>query len=42
MAIFNVVPDPRALAPWTGLGVLVAYAALTLVIGGLLLARRDA
>lgn len=42
MAVFGVVPDPRALAPWTGYGVLLAYVAAMLVVGGLLLARRDA
>jgi ABC-2 type transport system permease protein len=42
MAVFNVVPDPASLSPWVGYAVLVAYAALTLVVGGLLLARRDA
>jgi hypothetical protein len=42
MAIFNVVPDPRALAPWTGFAVLLAWAAVTLTIGGALLLRRDA
>ena len=34
MAIFNVVPDPRALSPWTGFGVLLAYGAAALTIGG--------
>lgn len=42
MAVFNVVPDPRALAPWTGFGVLLAYGASALVVGGVLLVRRDA
>ncbi len=42
MAVFGVVPDPTALAPWTGYGVLLAYVVGTLVVGGLLLARRDA
>lgn len=42
MAVFNVVPDPLALAPWTGLAVLFAYGAITLAIGGVLLVRRDA
>ena len=42
MAVFGVVPDPRALAPWTGYGVLLAYVAGALVVGGLLLTRRDA
>ena len=42
MAVFGVVPDPRALGPWTGYGVLLAYVAVALVVGGLLLTRRDA
>jgi hypothetical protein len=42
MAVFGVVPDPRALAPWTGYGVLLAYVAVALVAGALLLTRRDA
>ena len=42
MAIFNVVPDPGALSPWAGFGVLLAYGAVSLAVGGLLLARRDA
>jgi hypothetical protein len=42
MAVFNVVPDPRALAPWTGFAVLLAYGAVALAAGGILLVRRDA
>ena len=42
MAVFNVNSDPTSLSPWVGFAVLVAYAALALVVGGLLLARRDA
>jgi ABC-2 type transport system permease protein len=42
MAVFNVVPDPTSLSPWVGFSVLVAYAALSLIVGGMLLARRDA
>ncbi len=42
MAVFGVLPDPRALAPWTGYGVLLAYVVGALVVGGLLLTRRDA
>ena len=42
MAIFNVVPAPRALTPWSGFAVLLAWAAITLAIGGVLLFRRDA
>ena len=42
MAVFNVVPDPTSLSPWVGFAVLAAYAALSLIVGGVLLARRDA
>jgi ABC-2 type transport system permease protein len=42
MSIFSVAPDPRALEPWTGYGVLLAYVASALVVGGLFLVRRDA
>ena len=42
MAVFNVVADPRALSPWVGFSVLVAYGVVSLVIGGVLLVRRDA
>ena len=42
MALFNTIPDPRALTPWTGLAVLVAYGAITLALGGTVLVRRDA
>jgi ABC-2 type transport system permease protein len=42
MAVFNVNADPASLSPWVGFAVLVAYAALALIVGGFLLARRDA
>jgi hypothetical protein len=42
MSIFNVVTDPRALSPWSGFGVLLAYGAVSLALGGFLLVRRDA
>jgi TRAP-type C4-dicarboxylate transport system permease small subunit len=42
MAVFGVVPDPKALAPWTGYGILLAYVVGALVVGGFLLTRRDA
>jgi len=42
MAVFSVAPDPRSLTPWTGYGVLLAYVALTLIIGTVPLIRRDA
>ena len=36
------IPDPASLAPWTGILVLGIYAAVLLVIGAVLLIRRDA
>jgi ABC-2 type transport system permease protein len=42
MAVFNVLPDPTSLSPGVGFAVLLAYAALSLTVGGVLLARRDA
>ena len=42
MAAIRVVPDATSLSPWTGFAVLVVYASLSLVVGGLLLTRRDA
>jgi ABC-2 type transport system permease protein len=42
MAVFSVTPDPSSLAPWTGYGVLLAYVAAALLLGGFLLHRRDA
>jgi ABC-2 type transport system permease protein len=41
-AVFSVVPDPTSLSPWTGLAVLLAYATVALVAGGVLLRRHDA
>jgi ABC-2 type transport system permease protein len=40
-AIINVFPDPHRLAPWTGLGVLCAYAGVTTAIAAVMLVRRD-
>jgi len=42
MSLWNVVPSPDALSPWTGFAVLLGYGAVSLAIGGLLLVRRDA
>lgn len=42
MSVIRVVPDATSLSPWTGFAVLVGYATLALVVGGLLLVRRDA
>jgi ABC-2 type transport system permease protein len=41
-ALLNVKPDPTALAPWTGFALFCGYVLLALVIGGVLLTRRDA
>ena len=41
-SISAVSPGPHQFAPWTGFGVLCVYAAVTLVIGGILFVRRDA
>lgn len=35
-------PQPNTFSPWTGLAVLCAYAAVLLVIGGVILVKRDA
>jgi ABC-type transport system involved in multi-copper enzyme maturation permease subunit len=40
-SIINVFPDPHRLAPWTGLGVLCAYAGVTTAIAAVMLVRRD-
>lgn len=40
-AITSIHPDPHTLAPWTGFGVLCAYAASSLIAAALLLRRRD-
>lgn len=42
MAIFNVIPDPRALTPWVGFAVLLTYGAVVLAAGALTVTRRDA
>lgn len=41
-ALTSAHPNPTALSPWVGFGVLCAYVAGLLVIGGALLLRRDA
>ncbi len=41
-AIFQRHADAVTLAPWTGLALFAAYAALTLIVGAALLVRRDA
>jgi hypothetical protein len=40
-AITTIHPAAHTLAPWTGLGLLCAYAAATLLASGLLLRRLD-
>lgn len=42
ISVVRVVPDATSLSPWAGYAVLVGYAALALLVGGLLLTRRDA
>lgn len=41
MAIVVVSPDPSALAPWTGFGVLCAYVVVTMGAAAVMLVRRD-
>jgi ABC-2 type transport system permease protein len=40
-AVWTINPDPNTLAPWTGLAVFAAYAAVSLAIAAVLLKRRD-
>ena len=40
-AIWTITPDPNTLAPWAGLAVFAAYAAVAIAIAALLLTRRD-
>jgi hypothetical protein len=40
--VFSVNPDPNALSPWVGYGVLLLYAAVAFAVGAVLLLRRDA
>ena len=41
-AVFATTPQPHTMAPWTGLTLFFGYALLSLVIGGVMLRRRDA
>lgn len=41
-ALLRTVPTDTLLAPWAGFGLLCAYAAASLVVGAVLLVRRDA
>jgi hypothetical protein len=40
-AVWTLNPDPNALAPWAGLGVFCAYAAVALAVAAVLMRRRD-
>jgi ABC-type transport system involved in multi-copper enzyme maturation permease subunit len=40
-AVWTINPDPNTLAPWTGLAVFAGYAAVSIAIGAVLMARRD-
>jgi ABC-2 type transport system permease protein len=40
-AIIDVFPDPNRLAPWTGFGVLCAWAAVAVAAAAVMLVRRD-
>jgi ABC-2 type transport system permease protein len=40
-AVMALTRDPHQLGPWTGLGLLCAYAAVALAVAALLLVRRD-
>ena len=42
VTLVSVRSDPASFSPWVGLGVLAGYAAALLVLGGILLRRRDA
>jgi ABC-2 type transport system permease protein len=40
--IFRLHPDPGSLAPWTGFALFAGYTLLALVVGAVVLSRRDA
>jgi hypothetical protein len=42
ISVKHTADQSQALGPWMGLGVLCAYAAAALVVGGILMVRRDA
>ena len=42
MSVFSVNPDPNAVTPWVGYGVLLLYVAVAFAVGAILLVRRDA
>lgn len=41
VAMIALHPDPHSFAPWTGFGLLCGYTVVALVVGGVLLVRRD-
>ena len=40
-AVIKLNPDKWDMAPWTGLALFAGYATATLVVGGIMLRRRD-
>ena len=40
-AVWTINPDPNTLAPWAGLAVFCAYAAVAIAIAAFLMLRRD-
>jgi len=40
-AVWTINPDPNTLAPWAGLAVFAAYAAIAIAIAAVLMVRRD-
>jgi hypothetical protein len=41
-AVYQIRVDPGTLAPWSGFGVFLAYAAVAVAVAGVVLVRRDA
>jgi ABC-2 type transport system permease protein len=41
-AVWTITPDPNTLAPWTGFAVFCGYAVASLLVGAILMVRRDA
>jgi len=40
-SVSTVVPQPHLLTPWVGMAMMALYAGISLVVGGVVLARRD-
>jgi hypothetical protein len=40
-AVWTIHPDPNTLAPWAGLAVFCAYAAVAIAVAAVLMVRRD-